>query len=420
MVEEGRILRDHWDGGTVWHTASEAVRCLNFPEEAKATLRVILPPADLSRVKLTVQVLASLREGAFTPTPKEGEDYGSDLDLFNTVVLFLKKYVQLVAEIYYLIGALFALASWRVEKAENASYLYLIAPHGSGKSTLLKILAWLCKNSIHSEGATRGAIIRACDSKNATLLLDETDTWLSPSDHDNPLSGVLNAGYQRRVVGGVLLCEYNQESKKYETRILDSFGFKALSGRNPLNDVLASRCIRFPMRKTSQVFPKLDLNEAWLLRARLVRYGQLHQDPLRDEFINQIQEPRLREVFEPLLACAPSDAVRSDVIKFAFEEQARLRETERTGDEAEIARKVIAFCQVPNPPTEITVRAITDSLNAEITNPNEQYDNRYVGRILKRLTFESKHTKKGSSILLKPDLIDYLKERYGSDEAATQ
>jgi len=33
------------------------------------------------------------------------EDYGSDLELFNTVIRFLKSYVQLVAEIYCVIAA---------------------------------------------------------------------------------------------------------------------------------------------------------------------------------------------------------------------------------------------------------------------------------------------------------------------------
>jgi hypothetical protein len=373
---------------------------------------------DLSKTKLTVQLLTRLRDSAFTPTPPKGEEYGSDLELFNTLVAFLKKYVELVHEIYYTIAALFALATWRVEYANTATYLNVLAPHASGKTTLLKVLAWITKNSIHSEGATRGAIIRACDSKNATLLLDETDNWLDPRDFDNPLAGVLNAGYQRRVVGGVLLCEFNSETRKYETRVLDSFGFKIIAGRNPLNEVLQSRCIGIRIRKTSRIFPKLDINEAWQLRAKLLRYAELHDESLEHQSVNAIDDPRLRETFEPLLACAASDQVRTEVIKFALEEQARLTETERTGDEAEIAREVIKLSNMPEPSpldwtAQLSVRLVTSSLNEPITNPNEQYNVRTVGKILKRLGFESKHTKTGNMIEIKPDLVNYLKRRYG-------
>ena len=310
------------------------------------------------------------------------------------------------------------LVRWQLGELKNATvatYLNLLAPHGSGKSTLQALMKWLCAKSIHSAGATKGEVIRLVDGTNATLLLDEADNWLQMKDWDNPIMAVLNAGYQRGIYA--LMCEPNAE-KKYEVVAKDVFGFKIISGRNPLVDPLASRCITIPMRKTSRTFPKLDLSVALQLRGQLRRYGETHLEPLESDIINKIEEPRLREIMEPLFACTPSDIVRTDLLTFATEEQQRRQESEVASVEAEIARVVIHNSKGL---TELSIRAVTNAFN-EPRTLKEQWKGAGVARILQRLGFHSRHTRNGNTIQLKPDLLAYLKTRYNitDEEPANQ
>ncbi len=353
---------------------------------------------------MTAQDLAKFRTDVFTPTPP-GIDYESDAELYAAMVDFLMTHVDLPSPTYYSICALFALATWRAENATVATYLNLLAPHGSGKSTLQALMKWLCAKSIHSGGATKGAIIRIVDGTNATLLLDEADNWLQMKDYDNPVMAILNAGYQRGIYA--LMCEPNAE-KKYEVVAKDVFGFKIISGRNPLVDPLQSRCITIPMRKTLKTFPKLDVSTAMQLRGHLQRYGEKHTEPLESDVVNKIEEPRLREILEPLFSCAPTETVKEDLLAFAIEEQKRRQESEHTSTEAEVARVVVHLSKGL---TELSIRAVTNAFN-EPRTLREQWKAAGVARILQRLGFNSRHTRNGNMIQLKPDLLAYLKTRY--------
>jgi hypothetical protein len=410
VTRQGQIVK--WNRtAKLWQNVSGQV----FPEVE--VVQIIGKRIDR---KLTVQDLAKFKDGPFMPTPHEGAEYGDDAALFDLLVNFFRKYSECPAEIIYTILAAFSVATWRVAHANNATYLDILAPQGSGKSKLLELLQWTCRNAIHSEGATKGALIRICDKTEATMLLDEAENWLDLRDFDNPLAAVLNSGYRRRAAGGVLICEPKGEGGKYQTVILDSFGFKAIASRNPLNDVLASRCIVIRMRKSTRKFPALDLNEAWDLRRKLVRYGEAHAEPLEHPSKDEIDEPRIAEVFEPLLAVAPSDEDRRRLLAFANEEVQQRKQEELASDEGQIARATVQLNNENTGIATLLIRDITDRLNMEITNLTEQFDRRTVARILRRLGFKIEHTRNGNAVIIKADLISYLAERYIPQEQQTE
>jgi hypothetical protein len=373
--------------------------------------------------KLTVQEIKRHKNGPFMPSPTLGVAYTTEAELFNYIRAFIKKHVELPADIYYDVTTLFAMATWRVEHAATATYLNPLAAHGNGKSTLDEILLWICYKSIHSEGATRGAIVRVCDGTKATLILDEADNWLNPRDYDNPLAAVLNAGYRKRIIGGVMICQQEADGK-YGTIVLDSFGFKVISGRNPLNQVLASRCITIRMRKSNRRFPKVNYAEAWLLRQYLLTYQQTHgEEPLEHESANRIGDGRLREIFEPLLAAAPNDEIRDHLVTFANEEKERRDRQELSSDEATVARTVLELAKDAiarnEPRTTVYIKEISDTINLKVTNPKEQIDPRYVSKLLTRHGFISEHKRLGSAIRLEPELMQYLQERYDPADPQT-
>lgn len=106
-------------------------------------------------------------------------------------------------------------------------------------------------------------------------------------------------------------------------------------------------------------------------------------------------------------------------MNFAIEEQNRRRESELTGADAEIARIVIKFAELKSEDgktaSELGIRTVTDEFNISRLD-KEKWKNVAVGRMLDRLGFQRRHTRAGNIITLKPDLIEYLKARYGKDE----
>lgn len=369
--------------------------------------------------KLTVEEIRKAKTDVWMPTPTEPLPYGTEQALFDEIRAYFVQHLDLSADIQYHIAALFTMATWRVEQAANATYLNLLAAHGNGKSTFCEILQLLCFKAIHSEGATRGAIVRLCNGNNATMILDEADNWLNPRDYDNPLAAVLNAGYRRRIIaGGVLICEQTSDGK-YATVQYDSFGFKVIAGRNPLNDTLGSRCIEIRMRKSDRKFPKPDYEQAWNLRKKLLKYQQQRRDePLETDSANHIEDSRLREVFEPLLAAAPTDEIQSRLIGFANEEAERRQKQELASDEAAVARAVIEIA-AKEPRTEIAIKEISDAVNLDVTNPKEQISRRYIGVLLRRHGFSTEHAKEGNTIKIDQTHLDYLKQRYVAQEKPT-
>jgi len=361
-------------------------------------------------------IAADIKDSIFSPTPSEPLEYGSDEELWNEIVQFTKENVELPETVSYHVTTGFMKATWRVEQANNATYLNVLAPQGSGKSRLLEVLNWLCRMSIHSEGATRSAIVRASNGTNATLLLDEADNWLDERDFDNQIMAVLNGGYRRRVFGGGTLLTENTGKNQFEVKAYDSFGFKVIAGRNPLGPTLGSRCIEIRIRKSNRLFPvHIDYDKVWTLRRKLLAYSERHKDePLECRLVDEkIKDGRVREIFEPIMAAAPNQQIRTMLLDYGVEVCGEKQEEEQTGDDALVAAAIKA---VGNGKTAVAISSLVEYLNETIKNPVEHWSNRKVGRISRRIGYNITHGKHGNMIHLDEKVTSYLTERYGLEE----
>ena len=136
---------------------------------------------------------------------------------------------------------LWAVSTHAIEVSEFAPRLYLTSPTaGCGKSLTLAILTRLCRRPLPDSNITTAAIFRAVHHTQATLLIDEIDTFLK---HHRESIGILNSGhyrpmaYVRRLMRGVVVS-------------FSTFGAVALAGIGSLKvAALESRCIILPMRK---------------------------------------------------------------------------------------------------------------------------------------------------------------------------
>jgi len=380
---------------------------------SKETLQPIIK--NLKRKLIT----ADIEDSIFSPTPTEPLEYGSDEELWSEIVEFTKTNVELPEDVNYDVTTAFVHATWRVEQANNATYLNVLAPQGSGKSRLLEVLNWLCRMSIHSEGATRSAIVRASNGTNATLLLDEADNWLDDRDFDNQIMAVLNGGYRRRVFGGGTLLTENTGKNQFEVKALDSFGFKVIAGRNPLGPTLGSRCIPIRIRKSTKLFPvHIDYEKAWTLRRKLLAYSERHKDePLEcREVDDKIKDGRVREIFEPLVAAAPNQQIRNILLDHGVRVYGEKQNEEQTGDDAEVAA---AIKNLDVGEATVSIIAVVKYLNESVTDPTEQWTNRKVGRIARRIGYNITHGRHGNMIQLDEKITHYLTERYSLKEKET-
>jgi len=401
-----------------------AEQVLQKPEPAIDTPQGALDKAgelEKNKRKITLEHLRKLeREGfdVMLPDPSMPTPYENENQLFLDVREFIKTYVELPEDVYYDVAALFALATWRVNSFDSATYLNLLAPMNSGKSRFLDVMQLLCRRSVFAgSGITKGALIRLTDGREPTLLLDETDNWLSSWDVDNPMGAALNAGYARTLMGGSISCELDPEGN-YVAKLRRTFGFKIFAGRDPLATTLASRCIIITIRKTKKTYPKVDMVRGYQLREQLFQYCQNHHgdDPdierLTDPDTAKISDNRIGQVFEPLLIVAPKEEIKKAMLQLAEETVERVREEELDQDEANIARAIIRL----SVNKDLTIKSLTDTINLNILNPKEQYNYRTVGKITSRLGFDTKHTRQGARINLKPSRLEYIKSRYGEEE----
>jgi energy-coupling factor transporter ATP-binding protein EcfA2 len=376
----------------------------------------------LQRVHLDADLLRDMqanKKAIITPDPLTSKPCTNPTELFDEVKAFVKMNVELQDDVHYDVLGLFIMATWLTDRMQTATYINVLAPHGSGKSTLIQVLQYLTRRSVNTDVATKGVITRIAEQE-PTLLLDECDNWLNSRDFDNPLAAVLNGGYKRKVLGGgALVCEPSADGTYTPVR-RETFGFKVIAGRNPLNDVMRSRTIKILMRRSLKKFSDLDVNVAWTLRQKLLGYRELVLSQnigeghftLAPEDRARIPEPRMAEVFGPLVMVAPNSQVKERILNLAAEEYKQVQQEELTSVEARIALTILSAAKSNPDAKRIPISNIVGMVNYNASNPHEELNPRYISILLKRLGFNTLHTRSGSVLDLKPDLLDYLRTRY--------
>ena len=211
-------------------------------------------------------------------------------------------------------------------------YIHLHGTPGSGKSALLRIIYELAFRPLLVEGLTPAALFRWQHAYGGTLLADEAERFTKASD----VGLLLNSGYRR---GGQVM----RTGPGGQMHGFDVFGPKVLASINPLNDALASRCIRVPMVPASQSMTPPDPEKASALR------DALHMHALGDAFdLRRIVESplalnvsnRQADLWRPLQCIAAwlepygIDGLRDSIAAIA-EGDGQLRCANRTSPEIE-------------------------------------------------------------------------------------
>jgi hypothetical protein len=224
--------------------------------------------------------------------------------VFNAIHNIFKTYVDFRSEVESRILTLWAIGTYFYTLFPAYPYLALNGPKNSGKSTVLRVLQPLAFNMISTSDPTGPSMFRLIHHTACTVGIDEAERYHNPKDPGmQQIRQLLNSGYKQgmpaiRVTGDDL-----------KPQAFDVYSPKILAAIIGLEDILASRCIAIPMRRTTRKMPSFppDFDGA-LLRHQLYILALTHFQAV---YRNYFERPELHklhnrssELWSPLVALA--------------------------------------------------------------------------------------------------------------------
>jgi len=338
-----------------------------------------------------------------------------EADLWNEVRTFIYEHVDMVEEELYDVLTAWVFASYLPEVWMVVPYIFAYGPVATGKTRLLEALQILSYRGIIGSNVSCASLFRGAELWHPTIFLDETEIY-SKVEHAEVV-GLLNAGYRR----GQFAWRVKNTEQGTELELFDVFGFKALSGTEGLAKTLESRSIMVRMMKNTRPIRFLvDQQKAEELRGKLLmwRFLKLHKifgeecegcEPFSEvpPALN-FADGRLTELFQPLLAVANHGY--ENIVNYAK----KVYETRQLEEEVSVEALILNALVDSEALVEEKVILTTDiaeTLNKDIPK-KEQFKTTTVGRIMRRLGFLPKHTRKGNGWIWNDSRVELLRGRY--------
>src|SRR5690606_18548196 len=170
--------------------------------------------------------------------------------VFSAIHDLFKTYVDFRSDIESRLLTLWAIGTYFYTMFPAYPYLALNGPKNSGKSTVMRVLQPLAFNMITTSDPTGPSMFRLIHQTSCTVGIDEAERYHNPKDPGmQQIRQLLNSGYKQgmpaiRVTGDDL-----------KPQAFDVYSPKILAAIMGLEDILASRCIAIPMRRTTQKMP---------------------------------------------------------------------------------------------------------------------------------------------------------------------
>lgn len=255
--------------------------------------------------------------------PERPDGFGSKAELLGRIEAFIHRYVDL-SPLFERIAAHYVLLSWLYDGLHEVPYLRVRGEPGSGKTRFLLTVGSLCYKPIFASGAsTVSPIFRMLDLVRGTLVFDEADFRFS--DEKAEVVKILNNGTTRGFP--VLRAEQNQATKEFNPTAFHVFGPKLVATRASFDDrALETRFISEQMagrrlrRDVPIALTDAHAAEARDLRNQLLSFRLRHRlDGLVPVTHDENVEPRVNQMFGPLLSVIDGEETRVAVRKLAAE-----------------------------------------------------------------------------------------------------
>ena len=354
--------------------------------------------------------------------PSEPEEYESEESLIAEIQSFLHRYVD-VSPLFEQITAYYILFSWVYDAFAELPYLRVRGDYGCGKTRFLLITGSLCYKPIFASGAsTISPIFRILDVFRGTLIIDEGDFRMS--DERAEIVKILNNG---NVKGFPVLRSEVTRDKEFKPTAFSVYGPKIVATRGDYQDpALESRFIKEemgtrPLREDIPInLPPTYKEEALHLRNQLLlfRFRNRNKRCIVEGLIDRSIEPRLNQIFVPLLSIIEDEEARKDLKDLARSYQREMT-TERGMDtEAQVLEVIQALQEAGEP---LSIKEITRWF---ADRHSEEYERKitpkWIGYVIRKKLHLKTHKSDGVFVIetSQKSVIERLYRKYGVFEDA--
>lgn len=178
---------------------------------------------------------------------------GEEIDpgaVFNAIHDLFTRYIDFRSPIESRILSLWTIGTYFYTMFPAYPYLALNGPKNSGKSTVMRVLQPLAFNMVTTSDPTGPSMFRLIHHTSCTVGIDEAERYHNPKDPGmQQIRQLLNSGYKQGMPAIRLIGE------DMKPQAFDVYSPKILAAIAGLEDILASRCIAIPMRRTDKKLP---------------------------------------------------------------------------------------------------------------------------------------------------------------------
>ncbi|MCU0464760.1 MAG: toprim domain-containing protein [Anaerolineae bacterium] len=224
--------------------------------------------------------------------------------VFNTVHDLFTRYVDFKSPFESAILTLWTMGTYFYTMFPAYPYLALNGPKNSGKSTVMRVLQPLAFNMVTTSDPTGPSMFRLIHYTSCTVGIDEAERYHNPKDPGmQQIRQLLNSGYKHGMPAIRLIGE------DMKPQAFDVYSPKILAAIMGLEDILASRCIAIPMRRTDRQMPSFppDFDGATirhqLYTLALTAFPQVYTNYFERPQLHTLHN-RSGELWSPLVALA--------------------------------------------------------------------------------------------------------------------
>jgi len=318
--------------------------------------------------------------------PSGAEEYESEEKLVEEIRAFIHDYVDL-SPLFENISSYYVLFSWIYDDFKELPYLRVIGDAGSGKTRFLLTLGSLCYKPIFASGAsTVSPIFRILHIFRGTLIIDEGDFRMS--DEKAEVVKILNNGNAK---GFPVLRSESVNGKEFSPKAYQVFGPKIVATRGYFEDkALESRCITEEMgqRRLREDIP-INLTDEYRERAErlrnkllMFRFRNLGKRKVNPELVDRTIEPRLNQVFVPLLSVIEDEKMKVALKHIAREYHKQIVSERGMETEAQVLESIQSLIVSAEEPT---IKEITnDFIEKHSEDYSRQITPKWIGGIIRK------------------------------------
>lgn len=324
----------------------------------------------------------------------------NELDMQNTFLLLknlLKRAVMFPEEPQYDIFALWIISTWKIDSWDSISFLIFRGLIETGKSRALELIYELGYRAMLCSSVTLPAMVRATDTYNACLLIDEIDNKVDlKTESGKNYIDFLKSSYKRK---WTYRCADLEDPKKIDCK--KNFGFKAFAGeKGGYDEAIFSRAIDFQME---QIYPEINelsviQNELNEIQTILLNYRYKTGGP--PEIPVEIDlRGRDREIFSCIIRTAMHIGIDySGIIRFInSRKEERMSEIQNSDEYAilKVLREMEHNPTLDDAPEEISYGSLAEKLG---WSDDQRQKLGYIFK--KKLNLKTRRKNSGSVLLL--------------------